>query len=398
MSKNLIRSLDVPQGSGRINGLMDVWRFQWGHSVFCNLHPWIDGDMVKQFNQRNETMGIVPFPRPDNMAPGDPRYRQLNDARDCYGVPRGISREKAELAVKAFREYTVSYYKKMANSSRALDYLQSDESARATAIKMFIDITNEDYGDNLLAVWKYLGSNENIQVNEYVKNIGIWDLWSSDILGDSLYRVKGASQYAVQVEAKMGQVNEIMNTIAMALNSSDFYDNIPPRFSDIEGIEMIFTVGTDSAGIDWGKYLSINDNVDGTIAVSKASADLLAVNFNKPGRYNNAAVFSVRDSSGNEGTAVKTVTVYDGTNKTPPVLKIKAEYRTVKLNEKTDDINWKKDFVESAADRDGLDIINSLFADLSEIDTTKPGKYNVTLTVKDYAGNEASADVSVTVE
>jgi len=198
---------------------MDVWRFQWGHSVFANLQQWLAGDMVDQFNSREETMGIVPFPRPDNLSLNDPRYRQLNDAKDCYAVPRGVNKELAELAVKAFREYTISYYKKMANSDRVLDFIQADGSARASALRMFLDITNEEYGEKLLQVWKFFGSNENIIVNEFAKNVGIWEMWSEEILGDSLFRIKGASQYAVQVEAKMGQVHDIMDTISRALSN-----------------------------------------------------------------------------------------------------------------------------------------------------------------------------------
>ena len=221
MTRNLIRSHDIVEGTSQINGVMDVWRFQWGHSVFANLQQWLAGDMVGQFNEREETMGIVPFPRPDNMQPNDPRYRQLNDVKDCYAVPRGVSKEMAELAVRAFREYTVSYFKRMANSNRALDYLQADGPARASALKMFLDITNEDYGEQLLEAWKFLGSSENIAINEYAKNVGIWELWSEDILGDSLYRIRGASQYSVQVEANMGRINEAMNSISLALSSTD---------------------------------------------------------------------------------------------------------------------------------------------------------------------------------
>jgi len=219
MSKNLVRSHDLVDGTSQINGLMDVWRFQWGHSVFANLQQWLAGDMVDQFNSREETMGIVPFPRPDNLSQNDPRYRQLNDAKDCYAVPRGVSREMAELAVKAFHEYTISYYKKMANSDRVLDFLQADGPARASALRMFLDITNEEYGEKLLQVWKFLGSNENIIVNEFAKNVGIWEMWSEEILGDSLFRIKGASQYAVNVEAKMSQVHDIMDTISRALSN-----------------------------------------------------------------------------------------------------------------------------------------------------------------------------------
>ena len=398
VSKNLIRCIDLLPGTSQIRYLRDVWRLQWGHSVFANLQQWLAKQMVSQFNDRNETMGIVPFPRPDHMAADDPRYRQLNDAKDCYGVPRGVSKETAELAVKAFREYTVSYYKKMANSNRALDFLQADAPARDSALKMFLDITNEEYGEKLLAAWKFLGSNENIAINEYAKNVGIWDLWSEDILGDSLYRVKGASRYAVQVEAKMGQVNEIMNTISRALSSNEVFDNIPPRFSDVEGAKMVFAAGTNPAGIDWSRYITITDNVDGSVAISAAGVDISAINFNKTGRYENAAIFSASDSSNNRGTAAKTVIIYDGNSKTPPRVKVKSTYRSIKLDEKTAGIKWKDDFIESATDKDGLDIRDNLSVDLSEIDTTKAGKYKVTLTLTDYAGNKTPVELNVTVE
>ena len=396
VSKNLIRCIDLLPGTSRIQHLRDVWRLQWGHSVFANLQQWLSGSMVNHFNERGDTIGIVPFPRPDHMEPGDPRYRQMNDAKDCYGVPRGVSKEMAELAVKAFREYTISFYKKMAESDRALDYLQADGPVMDSAVKMFLDVTNEEYGDKLLEVWRYLGSNENIIINEYAKNVGIWDIWSEDILGDSLYRVRGSSQYSVQVEAKMSQVNEIMNTISRAIRSDQLFDNVPPVFTDVEGARMIFAAGT--AGIDWSQYLTINDNVDGPIVFSNAVTDLSAVNFSQPGRYENGAVFSVSDSSGNTGTATRTVTVFDGSHTTPPGLVIKSEYRVIKLDEKTADINWRNDFVESATDKDGLDIRDSLVADLSEINTTTAGQYKVTLTVTDYAGNQSSAELTVTVE
>jgi hypothetical protein len=398
MSKNLIRNVDMIAGTSDWGGLMDVWRFQWGHSVFSNLQQWLAGDMVGQFNDRGETMGIVPFPRPDSMAANDPNYRQLNDAKDCYAVPKGISREKAELAVKAFREYTVSYYKRLAGSDRALDYLQADGSARSAALKMFLDITNEDYGQDLLDAWKYLGSTENMIVNEYARNVGILDFWGSQILGDSLYGVKGAAPYAIQVASKMGQVNEMMNTIQSALNSSGVHDNIAPRFSDVEGAALIFASGTAPSGINWGQYLTVQDNIDGALDFSKAAADYAGVNFDKPGRYDNGVSFSIKDAAGNTGTASRTVTVYNGSNTTPPRLVIKGEYRTINLDESTAGINWKDDFVDSATDRDGLDLRDRVAADLSEINTTAAGEYPVVLTVTDYAGNTASAPVTVIVQ
>jgi len=398
MSKNLIRSHDIIRNTSRISHRMDLNRFSNGHAVFGNLQQWFAYAIATNFNNRNEALGIVPFPRPDYMAPNDPRYRQMNDAKDCYAVPRGVSRELTELSIKAFREYTVTYYRQMAKSERALDFLQADGAARESAFSVFLDITNDDYGDKLLDAWKFLGSNQNIIVNEYAKNVGIFDMWSETILGDSLYRINGASQYAIQVEAKKGQINEILNELGRVLNSTDFFDNIPPRFTDIAGTIMAFPTGTKPGGINWSLYTRIEDNVDGPIPLTEAVADLSAVNFSVPGVYTDAAKFSVSDSSGNIGTTLRTITVYDGANKTPPVLIIKDNFRIIKLNEKTADINWRLDFVESAKDRDNLDIIENITVDLAEIDTTKAGRYNVTITATDFAGNSSSEDISVKVE
>jgi len=398
ISGSLIKTIDIIPGTGRIAFRMDMHRFQWRQSVFCNLQQWAALWMTETFNERGDAVGIVPFPRPDHMEPDDPRYRQLNEAKDCYAVPRGVSKEMTELAIKAFREYTVSYYKKRANSDRALDYTQSNSSTRASALNMHLDITNEEYGQKLLDVWKFLGSNENVIVNEYAKNIGIWDVWSEDILSNSLYKVRGASGYAVQVDAQIGKVNEIVNNIQRSLDNNQFFDNIPPHFTDIEGAIIIFAAGSNKDNIDWGNYFSVYDNVDGEINASEVIADLSRVNFSKPGIYDHAGVFSAVDSSGNVGMIERTVIIFDPANKTPPALTIQKDFRSVRLDEKTEDINWRDDFIESATDKDGIDIKNSVFADLSEINTTVPGKYPVGLTVTDYAGNTAFREIIVSVD
>ena len=53
--------------------------------------------------------------------------------------------------------------------------------------------------------------------------------------------------------------------------------------------------------------------------------------------------------------------------------------------------------MEAAADADGLDLKNFVVADISELDTSTPGEYPVTLSVRDFAGNETSVVFSVTV-
>ena len=397
MSRNLIRARDVAPGTSTIPLDADQWWFRDGSSVFANLYQGMGMYMINDFNNRGDTIGIVPFPRPDRMGPGDPGYGQLMDAKDSYVVPRGISKEMTELALRAFREYIVSYHKKMAGSDRALDYLQSDAAARSSdLLRSVLDITNEEYGSKLLAVWNFLGMDPH--VNEHIKNTGLWQVWNSDILGDSLYRVNGASSYAVQVEAKMPVINEIMNNMQRAIGSTDFIDNIPPRFIDIDGAKIVFPVGTNPATINWNLFFTVSDNVDNVFDFAKIAADLSPVNFDRPGRYENAAAFSISDSSGNEGRAERTVIIFDGTNTNPPNLVIKNSFRTIAVNEDTSNINWRGDFVESATDEDGLDIRDSVFADLSQLNTTVAGSYPVTLFVRDYAGNEASAEITVNVE
>ena len=396
MSRNLIRARDIVPGTSTIPLDADQWWFRDGTSVFANILQHHGMYIINSFNERGDTIGIVPFPRPDRMEPDDPDYGQLVDAKDSYIVPRGISKEMAELALRAFREYIVSYHKKMAGSDRALDYLQSDAVARSSALlRSVLDVTNEDYGDKLIAAWNFLGLDPH--VNEHVKNTGLWQVWNNDILGDSLYRVNGASSYAVQVEAKMPVINEIMNNMQKAIGSTEFIDNIPPRFIDVGGAGMVFPVGTNPAAINWNLFFTISDNVDNTFDFADIVADLSRVNFDKPGRYENAATFSIRDSSGNEGKTERAVVVFDAANTTAPSLVIKGGFRNIAVNENTDNINWRGDFVESATDKDGLDIRDSVFADLSQLNTTLAGSYTVTLFVRDYAGNEVSAEITVDV-
>jgi hypothetical protein len=269
--------------------------------------------------------------------------------------------------------------------------------SRARAMSLAVDVTNEDYGDKMLEAWKYMHSNQNVQLNEYFRAVGLFTQWVFDILLDSLYRVNGASQFSVQVEAKLPVINDVLNTIQTSLSSTGAVDNIPPRFTDIGNTQMAFAAGTDPAAIDWSVYLEANDGVDGVIDFANVVIDSSGINFTRPGRDENAAVFTVHDKAGNEDRVEKTDIVFDGANTTPPSLTVRSDFRTIRLNENTDGINWRGDFINTATDKDGIDIRDSVFADLSELNTTVAGTYGVTLYVRDYAGNETSRAITVTV-
>ncbi|HBA47414.1 MAG TPA: hypothetical protein DCZ91_06380 [Lachnospiraceae bacterium] len=383
---------------GEIDGLMDTWRFQWGHTAFVNLPQWLTGDMVGQFADRGDAMGVVPFPRPDGMDIDDPAYRQLNDATDCYGIPKGLSPERTELAIKVFKEYTQSYYKKMANSDKAMDYYRSEASARNEAMRLNLDVTNEEYGDNMLTAFRYLVEGDNALVNDYSKNAGIYEYWSHDILGYSLFGVEGSPSYEVQVEAKKGIVDDTMASYTTVLSGTEVKDNVKPKFEKTEGDTLTFPAGTDPEGVDWTAYMTASDNIDGDLNMSDAAVDFSEIDFGTVGKYDGKLAYSIKDASDNEGTATLNVIIYNADNTTAPTLVIKEEYRTVNIDENPSDINWKDDFVEEATDADGLDIKNNITPDLSELDTTTPGEYNVEITLTDYAGNETKETIVVTVE
>ena len=400
MARKLIFDPQISNRGDANNWIREMDPFRDYRYVFAPLQHGILPSIAPTWAERGDgyTMGVVPFPRPDNMEPDDPNYRQLNDVENNFAVLRGVSPEMAELAVKVYKEYTLSYYRKMANSDRALDYLQNDQAARASALLSSLDITNEEYGEKILEAWKFLGNNENIQRNEYFRAVGLFDGWVYNALQESLFHLDGAPGYAVHIEERMPVINEGLNNIQRGLSGTGIVDNISPRFTDIEGAGMYFPVGTVPAEINWNMYLQASDNVDGAIDVSNVAVDLSRVNFGRSGRYENAAAFSVRDAAGNEARTERTVIVFDGANTVPPVLTMRSGFRVIALNENTSNINWRGDFVESATDNDGLDIKDSVFADLSELNTTVAGDYNVTIFVKDYAGNQASAQITVTVE
>lgn len=382
---------------GEIDGLMDTWRFQWGHTAFVNLPQWLTGDMVGQFADRGDAMGVVPFPRPDGMAADDPAYRQLNDATDCYGIPKGLDPERTELTIKVFKEYTQSYYKKLANSDKAMDYYRSESSARNEAIRLNLDVTNEEYGDNLLAAFRYLVEGDNAMVNDYSKNAGIYQYWSHDILGYSLFGVEGSPKYEVQVEAKKAIIDDLMAIYVSALSGTEIKDNVKPKFENTEGDTLLFAAGTDPGGVDWTAYMKAGDNIDGELDMGKAEVDYSEIDFGTVGKYDGKLTYSIKDASGNEGTASLNVVIYNAQNTTAPTLVFKEEYRTISIDEDASSINWKDDFVEQAADADGLDLKNNITPDLSELDTTTPGEYEVEITLTDYAGNETKATIVVTV-
>ena len=254
-----------------------------------------------------------------------------------------------------------------------------------------VDVFHETYGQDLIDTFIYIKEHMN---TNFAHMMGLWDQNWEAILGKSLYGLEGMSSYDVAIKANLTDLTNKTDNIAAILQTDEVHDNQAPN---VTTEDIILAAGTDAAGVDWTTYFTVEDSVDGSIAVT---ADMITVSeeldLATPGEYGDALVLKVSDSSGNEKESKAKVIVYNGDNTTAPTATAKEELPEIALNTETSGINWK-DYLESAVDADGLDVSGNVTADLSQLDTTTPGSYEVVLTVTDYAGNEGTVTLSVTV-
>ncbi|MCX4305879.1 MAG: hypothetical protein OSJ69_08755 [Acetatifactor sp.] len=362
-----------------------------GATVFTDCPSWWIGGAASSCAERGESIGIIPWPRPDDVAQDSEDYQQNASVGNSTVVLKGVPEDRARLAIQSFMLYWETYYKTLGNVESASEY-RSANAASILSKDYGVDVYNETYGDSLIECYNYILGNLGLN---YAGKMGLWDRNWEYIVGKSLYGMDGMSSYDVAIKANLTDLTNPMNTIAEALKSNEVHDNRGPA---ITKEDVVLEAGTDPAGVDWTQYFSAEDSVDGTIAVT---ADNITVSeeldLATPGEYGDAVVVKVADTSGNESEGKIKVTVYNPSNTTAPTVEVKAELPTVALNTETSGINWA-DYLESAKDADGIDVKDKVTADLSELDTTTPGSYNVVLTVTDYAGNTSEVTVEVTVE
>jgi len=367
--------------------------FANGETVFTNMVLWMGNSASNKLAGRGESMGIIPFPRPDHLAIDDPRYNQYAVGHDSVGVLKGISKETTRLALEAYKEYKNAYYRALANSDNALDYFETNAASEALAFG--IDILHEKVGKANFEFFKSIAST---RINEFADQIGIWGLWGNDILGESIYGLNGSPKYSIAVDSEKSMVIERLASMENALRSEKANDNIAPKISKKSNKPIAFPAGTDPAGIDWSTIFKAEDNIDGSIDFSNAVIDIQNIDFNHVGKYEKGITVSIKDSSGNETESSQDVIIYDPDNKVPPTIVVKENYRKLSLDEDVSKINWGGDFIESAEDKDGFDIKSNIKADVTELDTTTPGTYTTEITVTDFAGNVAKTVLELTVE
>lgn len=362
--------------------------FGRGATVFAECPIWMIKSHIDECTARGESVALMPWPRPDNLAKDSEDYRQVISVGDIWGVLKGIDEEKTELAVKVFRTYWETYYELKAHVADMSEYKEA--MAETEAMKYGLDIFNEKLGDGILNA--FIFNSEKCVPNDFANLLGMRDPWDR-IVGKGFYGVEGMPSYEVAIEANMNQFTDTMAQMEAILGSNELHDNQAPSVKASGSVAV--ALGTDVGLIDFSEYFTAEDGFDGVLDPAAATYDVSKVDNTTVGTYQVKGIFA--DKAGNEGSAKLNVYVFNPDNTTAPTLTVKEELPTVAMDSNTADIDWAGQFVDVAADADGLDLKENVTADVSQLDTSTPDEYPVELSVIDYAGNITTVEITVSV-
>lgn len=352
-----------------------------GETVFSLIEDWKTRSHSQKLAERGQSMGYVPFPRPDHMELDDPNYRDCRIPGESYAILKGTDEEKIPLAIQA----TYMYLNGETGEPK-------EEGEKSVFIGM--DMFHPEIGQDMVDI--YHKRSEETVVNELADVFSISGKFIG-LVGDSIYGRNNTPKYSVAIEQQRGIFDDAIAIKEKALNSGKAQDNVVPKFEKIVTGTYHYPVGTDLSQIDFTKDFTATDNIDGNLDMATATVEIVDVDTTVAATYTSGIQVKIKDKNGNEAVSKNDVVIFDDKNTTPPTLAAKAEYRTIKLEEDANKINWANDFIENAVDKDGIVLNSRVEADLSELDTTTAGTYNVPLTVTDYANNKASITIEVEV-
>ncbi len=410
--------------------------FMNGETVFNNAARWMMDNCGSALAERGESMGVIPWPWPDDVTINDPytdygtnRYQIYSSVADSVGMLKGFSEEESRLALEAYAMYRSEFYKELAHVDSFEEY--KTEAVASKAVEDGIDIFHPEIGDANLRIYTQLGS---IPENEFGESVEVFWSWAQDVFGRSVYGVGGTPKYRINVEAKKSSTYSKIESISKALNSGEVVDDVNPSVARVDSNPIVFAEGTDPSKIDWLDYFSASDNVDGDYELKiengkillrgsndielaeeeadklglsepeevpfeegRMSVDCSAIDFSTYGCYEDAIVVTITDAAGNTGEKTYTAYVYDKDNTVAPTLVLNEELPTVAFDADTSEIKWSN-YVEKAEDVTGIDLISYVTADVTMLDVTQEGKYPVTIYVDDFVGNRTSIDVTLEVK
>ncbi len=377
-------------------------RFVYGNgdvfTCFTDIPDWYINWAATEASNRGESIGIVPWPRPDSMSIDDENYRQVITLGDSVGVLKGVDAKTTELALKAYALYTKVYYTTLADVDTIAEYQESYGTNNAASLGF--DIFHEKYGDSILNSYLYIVS-EMPDGKDYSELLGFRGTWD-EVLGKSLFGIGGSASYDVAIEANMNKFSEKVTEMEAILATEGVNDNVAPKVTVTAPVAV--PVGTTMTDAVWMNFITAEDNAAGVMGQSDFKAEFsdpyTEADFQTVGYYGNAFKACFTDPSGNVGRATVSVYVYNPDNTTAPVLTANETPVTIALNADVNALTWvgEGNAVLSAVDADGLDISSKVAADLSTLDSSTPGTYDVRITVADFAGNTAETTVQVVVE
>ena len=241
--------------------------------------------------------------------------------------------------------------------------------------------------------------------------LGYREKWD-EVLGKSLFGIGGTASYDVAIEANLNLFSEKASEMEAILASEGVHDNVAPSVNFVKE-PIAVPVGTKMSDPIWMEFISATDNAEGELdqsyfkpefnspeTDSKVDRAYTEDDFKNVGYYNRAFKAYFVDSSGNKGYKTVSVYVYNPDNKTAPTLTASETPITIVLNSDVNTITWVGEGcpITSAVDADGLDVSSKVSADLSTLDSSTPGTYDVRITVTDFVGNAAETTVQVVVE
>lgn len=450
MTNGLVNCVTATFGSSRNPGYLEsVDCFARGETVFTNCARWKMGSSSATLAERGESMGIIFFPRPDDVPfeeynnelhNSDYGYKIAISCADSVGLLRGYDKEESKLALEAYKMFKIEFYKNYGNVDSIAQYRAT--MVPTEAINFGVDIFHPEIGDKNLEIFELLGS---LSENEYGEAMNIIWAYGVDTFGASVYGTDGAPKYATHVKSRRESIWKSINDIGEALKTDEATDAVAPSVAQVNSNEpLAFEKGTNPEDINWLDYFTASDNVDGTYEMKVENGKILlkanpeleedddeddstpkvyeflpdkmtvvtddilnaetgevdkaGVDFNTVGTYENGIQVTVIDTYGNKTVKNFTAYVYDAANTVPPTLTLKTELPTIALETDTSTYDWAGKFVDVAEDVTGMNLKAFVEADVTMLDVTVPGDYPVIISVEDLTGNVASAQVIVTIK
>jgi oligopeptide transport system substrate-binding protein len=211
------------------------------------------------------------------------------------------------------------------------------------------------------------------------------DITADIVVDSSAVDLTVAGLYAVtyQVEDSSGNMSVLYTAYLQVKRFADDADQVPPTINGQENV--MYTIGISGAP-DYAAGVSATDNDLGDVT-DRIVIDSSSVDLTTPGVY--IVNYTVEDDFENEGTAQITVTVMLET--VAPVI---SGIRVIEVYQ-GDNPNYLLglEVSDNVSELEPGDIV----VDASAVDVTVPGRYAVTYTLTDEAGNSVTEETEVLV-